>query len=26
LDASGKNVKNSSWEAVFKIQLLSFIP
>lgn len=25
-DESSKNIKNSSWEAVFKIQLLSFIP
>jgi len=25
-DSSGKNIKDSNWEAVFKIQLLSFIP
>ncbi len=23
---AGKNIQNSKWEAVFKIQLLSFIP
>jgi translation initiation factor IF-2 len=25
-DVSSKNIKNSKWEAVFKIQLLSFVP
>ena len=26
IDTSSKNIKNSKWEAVFKIQLLSFVP